>query len=432
MKTKICACFVALFLILTLLPTDILAAKQKKKPQKNSKKSVPTSKVRYRSKQMRLRRVFVPIHGVLVQTLTGDTLLAQNAETYFNPASVMKIATSITALETLGYDYRFNTEIYTNGQIDKDNILNGDLIIVGSGDPSLFYENAFLIGENLSYLGIKKVTGNLLITNPFYLNFDASAQRSAQELKLIFNPTSWTKPITQAWTLYAKEQGKMDAVFQGLEIVGSTQIISNAEIPTEKQLLLIHQSRNLLDILKMQNDYSNNFMAEVVGEKIGGPKVIEKFLIEKVKLNPNQLEVTSASGLGENKMTPRATLELLRYFYSSINKNGKNFDQLLPAAGVDEGTLDDRFTSTELQGSVIAKTGTLVRQKASALVGIAYTQEKGPLFFAILNKDNVLHARRYQDEIITNLIYENGGPVTVRNSLSRFESTPNILINFNK
>jgi serine-type D-Ala-D-Ala carboxypeptidase/endopeptidase (penicillin-binding protein 4) len=224
----------------------------------------------------------------------------------------------------------------------------------------------------------------------------------------------------------------MDAMFQGLEIFGSTQIISNEEIPTEKQLLLIHQSRNLLDILKMQNDYSNNFMAEVVGEKIGGPKVIEKFLIEKVKLSPNQLEVVSASGLGENKMTPRATLELLRYFYSSINKNGKSFDQLLPAAGVDEGTLDERFTSTELQGSVIAKTGTLIRQKASALVGIAYTQEKGPLFFAILNKDNVLHARRYQDEIITNLIYENGGPVAVRTSLSRFESTPNILINFNK
>ncbi|MFY9221807.1 MAG: D-alanyl-D-alanine carboxypeptidase [Blastocatellia bacterium] len=429
MNRKFRVCFVVLALILTLLPTDILAAKQKKKPQKNSKKSVPTSKVRYRAKQMRLRRGFVPVHGVLVQTLTGDTLFAQNAQTYFNPASVMKIATSITALETLGYNYRFNTEVYTNGSIDKDNTLNGDLVIVGSGDPSLFYENAFLIGENLSRLGIKKVTGNLLVTNPFYLNFDASVQRSAQELKLIFSPSSWTKSVQEAWTEYT--QNRPNTVFQGLEIIGSTQIINNAEIPTEKQLLLIHQSRNLLDILKMQNDYSNNFMAEVVGEKIGGPKVIEKFLIEKVKISPNQLEVASASGLGENKMTPTTTLELLRYFYSSINKNGKNFDQLLPAAGVDAGTLDERFTSAELQGSVIAKTGTLIRQKASALVGIAYTKEKGPLFFAILNKDNVLHARRYQDEIITNLIYENGGPVAVRTTSSRFESSPNILINFN-
>ncbi len=428
MNRKFRVCFVVLTLILTLLPTDILAAKQKKKPQKNSKKSVPTSKVRYRAKQMRLRRVFVPVHGVLVQTLTGDTLLAQNAQTYFNPASVMKIATSITALETLGYNYRFNTEVYINGKIDKDNILNGDLIIVGSGDPSLFYENAFLIGENLSRLGIKKVTGNLLVTNPFYLNFDASAQRSAQQLKLIFSPSSWTKSVQEAWTEYT--QNRPDTVFQGLEIIGSTQIINVAEVPIEKQLLLTHQSRNLLDILKMQNDYSNNFMAEVVGEKIGGPKVIEKFLIEKVKISPNQLEVASASGLGENRMTPTATLELLRYFYSSINKNDKNFDQLLPAAGVDAGTLDERFTSAELQGSVIAKTGTLIRQKASALVGIAYTKEKGPLFFAILNKDNVLHARRYQDEIITNLIYENGGPVAVRTTSSRFESTPNILINF--
>ncbi|MBL8193820.1 MAG: D-alanyl-D-alanine carboxypeptidase, partial [Blastocatellia bacterium] len=244
MNTKIYTFFITLFLVFVLLPTDILAAKQKKKSQKNIKKSVPTAKVRYRAKQMRLRRVFVPVHGVLVQTLTGDTLLAQNAQTYFNPASVMKIATSITALETLGYNYKFNTEIYTNGDIDKDNTLNGDLIIVGSGDPSLFYENAFLIGENLSYLGIKKVTGNLLITNPFYLNFDTSVQRSAQELKLIFSPTNWTKSVQEAWTEYT--ENRPNAVFQGLEIIGSTQIISAGEIPIRKQLLLTHQSRNLL------------------------------------------------------------------------------------------------------------------------------------------------------------------------------------------
>src|ERR1051326_3823223 len=53
----------------------------------------------------------IPASGIFVQTLDGETLLDQGSERYFNPASVMKIATSFTALTKLGYDYRFDTPI---------------------------------------------------------------------------------------------------------------------------------------------------------------------------------------------------------------------------------------------------------------------------------------------------------------------------------
>lgn len=383
----------------------------------------------YRTKRVsRLRRVIAPVHGVLVQTLKGDVLLEQNSEQYFNPASVTKIATSLTALEQLGYDYRFNTEIYTNGKI-QDKVLDGDLIVVGSGDPGLFYENIFLITENLSKLGIEKVSGNLLVTAPFHLNFEYSPQQSALQMRNICSAKYWTKPLQTAWTRYLKEQNRPEeSVFKGIEISGQARVISSDELGADKQLLLTHQSRKLTDLLKIQNDYSSNFMATVIGRTVGGPSAIEKFLVDKVGVDKSDVRIETACGLGENRITPSASLQLLRKFYQSVESHGKKMDELLPAAGVDEGTLGERFNNPELRGSVVAKTGTLLRQRVSALVGVAYTREKGPLFFALLDRDEVMHARHYQDQFVTDIIYQYGGPVTSRNISTSFESSPKIVI----
>ena len=50
--------------------------------------------------------------GVLIETLDGQqTLASENADSLFNPASVMKLATSLVALSTLGPDYRYRTDV---------------------------------------------------------------------------------------------------------------------------------------------------------------------------------------------------------------------------------------------------------------------------------------------------------------------------------
>ncbi len=58
------------------------------------------------------------------------------------PASVMKLITTSAAIELLGPDYTFKTSIGYTGKISKFfNILNGDIVIKGGGDPSLGSEN---------------------------------------------------------------------------------------------------------------------------------------------------------------------------------------------------------------------------------------------------------------------------------------------------
>ncbi|HMI51728.1 MAG TPA: D-alanyl-D-alanine carboxypeptidase/D-alanyl-D-alanine-endopeptidase [Candidatus Saccharimonadales bacterium] len=68
---------------------------------------------------------------------TGATVYELNAQQLFVPGSTTKLLSTGTSLELLGPDYKFHTKIYRTGPIAKNGTLEGDLILVASGDPDL-------------------------------------------------------------------------------------------------------------------------------------------------------------------------------------------------------------------------------------------------------------------------------------------------------
>ena len=75
--------------------------------------------------------------GILLKNSADGKILAEkSANENFIPASNMKILTSLNAFHHLGPDYRFKTELFYSGTI-KDSVLDGDLWISGSGDPTI-------------------------------------------------------------------------------------------------------------------------------------------------------------------------------------------------------------------------------------------------------------------------------------------------------
>lgn len=75
--------------------------------------------------------------GVEVRSLdTGRTLYELNARKLMMPASNMKIVTLAAAAQTLGWDYRFTTALETTAPV-SDGVLEGDLVVRGTGDPSI-------------------------------------------------------------------------------------------------------------------------------------------------------------------------------------------------------------------------------------------------------------------------------------------------------
>jgi D-alanyl-D-alanine carboxypeptidase/D-alanyl-D-alanine-endopeptidase (penicillin-binding protein 4) len=74
---------------------------------------------------------------LVIDAETGGTLYELNADSYFLPASNMKLFTTALALAKLGPDYRFHTTLETHGTISAEGMLTGDLFLVGRGDPNL-------------------------------------------------------------------------------------------------------------------------------------------------------------------------------------------------------------------------------------------------------------------------------------------------------
>ncbi len=74
---------------------------------------------------------------LIVDAESGETLFEKNPDSYFVPASNMKLFTTGLALARLGPDYRFHTTLETRGPLSKEGMLSGDLVFVGRGDPNL-------------------------------------------------------------------------------------------------------------------------------------------------------------------------------------------------------------------------------------------------------------------------------------------------------
>ncbi len=77
-------------------------------------------------------------YGIKVVNLSsGETIFERNEDSSFIPASNIKLYTGAAAMEILGKDYRFKTRLAYRGEISPDGTLNGDLYIIGGGDPTL-------------------------------------------------------------------------------------------------------------------------------------------------------------------------------------------------------------------------------------------------------------------------------------------------------
>ncbi|HEX8186157.1 MAG TPA: D-alanyl-D-alanine carboxypeptidase, partial [Blastocatellia bacterium] len=196
-----------------------------------------------------------------------------------------------------------------------------------------------------------------------------------------------------------------------LKVSGETLTDPNVNT-TNLKLLAVHTSLPLVSVLKGLNDFSNNWMATVIGNLVGGTAAVERFLKTEVGFKEDEVQFATPSGLGANYISPRGTIAMLRKLITYLDSKGLSLENILPIAGVDGGTLERRYTDA-FRGSVVAKTGTL--SGVSALAGVAYTRQRGPLLFVIYNRGGSAHTFRViQDETIKKIITLFGGPAPVR------------------
>jgi serine-type D-Ala-D-Ala carboxypeptidase/endopeptidase (penicillin-binding protein 4) len=99
---------------------------------------------------------------LLIDLESGQVLAELNPDLPLIPASTVKLATAVAALDVLGPEHRFRTELLADGVVE-DGVLHGDLILRGGGDPFLDLADLLGLAVRLRNSGIRTVDGRFLI-----------------------------------------------------------------------------------------------------------------------------------------------------------------------------------------------------------------------------------------------------------------------------
>ncbi|KMQ50042.1 D-alanyl-D-alanine carboxypeptidase [Chitinispirillum alkaliphilum] len=321
--------------------------------------------------------------SVVLHDEAGNPLISENGDNLYIPASIVKILTSAVAIDLLGADFRFKTEFHITE--------NNSLVIKGWGDPFLVSEEIKLIAENLKIMGVSSInqiyvdnstfSPNIVIPgivrtqNPYnalngalVTNFNTLNLRrcnlgniySAEEVTPL-TPIAISKGgsidvgTTRRINLSGSREdclryaGELFAtIFQESGIEIENEYITNSQLdPASTPFYVHYNSRDIVEISKGLQRFSNNFIANQIfltlgAEKLGYPATLEKgksvfenYIRTVLGIPSEKLVMEEGSGISRNNKITGNTMV-------SILQNDKSLSELLAARGsslVKSGTL---------------------------------------------------------------------------------------------
>lgn len=328
--------------------------------------------------------------GVWVQS--GQQVLAEHqGEVPIPAASLTKIATTLAALSTWGPNYQFETIAGVTVPV-QDGVVQGDLVVQGKGDPLFVWEEAIALGNALNQAGIRRVTGRLVITGRFSMNFQADPAKAGTLLKQALNADAWNSEIATQYAALPAGTAQPRVVIEG-----GVQVTSS---PVAFTPVVRRKSLPLTQILKAMNIFSNNHIADSLAEQLGGGPSVAQKAAAAANIPPAEIRLINGSGLGEeNQISPRAIVAMLMTIQRNLEAYQLNVADFFPVIGRERGTLGGR----QITPGAAVKTGTLDR--VSSLAGVLPTRDRGLIYFAIIDigTGDLKALHRYQDYLLQSL-----------------------------
>ena len=350
--------------------------------------------------------------GAQVFSLDAEKeLFSLHADRPMMPASALKVFTAAAALDCLGPEYLYKTEVLSVGKLVQGT-LHGDLFLRGNGDPSMVTERMDLLAREVAKSGIKGIQGNVFVDDSAFEAPNRPIARKVADTERAFNApigalnfnynsieldpgarrASGVRYQSVADPSLHSGQALVEALkLQGVRIAIKPGAISRRTTPANAEMVGSLDSYPLREIVVLMNKYSNNFIADDLVKtmglrKHGPPATLENGLAvlrdyAKTWKLDDSMVFESGSGLQRGN---RATAESFIHLFRSISKQFGIYPEFLsslPLAGRD-GTLRDRLKKSLELGVVRAKSGTI--DGVASLVGVIRTSKGDTRAFAVM------------------------------------------------
>ena len=345
--------------------------------------------------------------AIAVDLDTGEQLFALNDTLPLEPASNEKLALTYALLTTLGPKMRIETKVDGVG-VRKGATLEGDIFLVGGGDPTLSSGDLAHLAQHVRAAGITHVTGRVIGDESLF-DTKRTCPGWKRSFYMLESPPLSALVVNRA--LYKKYVARRPAraaalLFRdalrraGVHVDGGVAVLPT---PLAAFPITWSDSSTLESIVRFMDMQSDNFTAEQLLKVLGasaegrgttaaGARAVFRALAS-ANIPTAGVRIVDGSGLSaDDRMTVAALEGILQAFAASPTLKAE-LVHALPVAGV-SGTLQDRMRAPTLRGHVVAKTGTT--DIASALSGYVNSH----IAFAIIQNGHPLsywYARVAQD-----------------------------------
>jgi len=368
----------------------------------------------------------------------------RNLELGLIPASNQKIITTYAALNILGPDYKFITNVYSSEPIENGVVEN--LYLQGGGDPFLstsawwdqydltesrFNTSLEELADRTVNSGIKKISGSIVGDET---RFDMVRQGPWDQRLIDQNQSGPLSALSvnQGYSIWAENLSLVSREVTNAPAVNSVNVfvellkergvefdgeIVVAETPEDLTLIASISSETLDKVITHINSYSSNFGAEMLAKEIGyvskgvgstssGAEAIFEFIQEK-NFPTESVIISDGSGLSERN---RLTCGLLINILGSQGPESVLANSF--AIGGVRGSLEDDFKNSLAEGLVYAKTGTL--RSVVALSGYVQSsvEEEIDITFTYISNEPAVSGRtiELQETLVTDFASYPEGP----------------------
>ncbi|MDE5840996.1 MAG: D-alanyl-D-alanine carboxypeptidase [Muribaculaceae bacterium] len=319
--------------------------------------------------------------AVLVQDLkTGETIAAHNADRPLLPASIMKTVTIAGLLQEKGPDERFHTYVYADGPI-KGNALEGNLLILGGGDPTLGAncapESADIAEEIIAALrhkGISVITGDIRVDTSLYCGPSCPPSWAAGDLNEAYGTgchalnfrrnASGSRAVRNPESVFLSYLASR-LRSAGISLSGTTRTVHTGGADTDRcTKLLDHVSDTYAEVMRSCMMRSDNLFAEsllrtfaLARGKEGSTEAGASEMLEYWKgagIPTKGVTLIDGSGLSRSN---RVTASFINGILHAMGDN-EEYASFMPLAG-QEGTLSGFLKDTDLDAYVAMKTGSM-------------------------------------------------------------------------